>query len=118
MGTQKNIDSNRDRNSYRHIYPRNFSWNFIERIMRPCNCPVDKPCVRPLEHFVSNELTWTCHICKDERPDRKISVHKRDISAQMCLPAGTWTENVRYCNDRESCIKEISTFSFLKRNLR
>lgn len=47
------------------------------------------------------DLTWTCHVCGDERPDRAISV------AQHVTPImggrTHMTRNVRYCNDRESC---------------
>lgn len=39
------------------------------------------------------ELTWTCHVCGEKRPDGKISVHKIGIIGA----------NVRYCNDREAC---------------
>lgn len=44
--------------------------------------------------------TWTCHICKDERPDRFISVytHQRELSGGI-----RFSENVRYCNDRPAC---------------
>lgn len=48
-------------------------------------------------------VTWRCHICGDERPDDKISVFQHDISEEHNLPAGTVQENVRYCNDRDSC---------------
>lgn len=49
------------------------------------------------------DMNWKCHICGDTRPDEKISVHKHDRSAEHGMPAGTWTENVRYCNDRPAC---------------
>lgn len=57
-----------------------------------------------------DELTWTCHICGDERPDAKISVHKRDTSAEYGLPEGTTQENVRYCNDRPACVEGAQTY--------
>ncbi len=50
-----------------------------------------------------NDLTWTCHVCRDRRPDAAISVHKIDLSAEAGLPAGAFTVNVRYCNDRPAC---------------
>lgn len=50
------------------------------------------------------EGTWTCHVCGDVRPDAAISVAKNDRSAEKGLPAGTWIENVRYCNDRPECV--------------
>ncbi len=55
------------------------------------------------------ELTWTCHVCGDTRPDAKVSVFSRDISKRMGLPEGTAQENIRYCNDRDSCIKGAKT---------
>lgn len=48
-------------------------------------------------------LTWTCHICGEERPDEKISVYKKDISEDHNLPEGTMEHNVRYCNDKLEC---------------
>lgn len=51
--------------------------------------------------FDPSMLTWTCHVCSDERPDSKISVsvNKRKIGD---VPI---TENVRYCNDRQECVE-------------
>lgn len=45
------------------------------------------------------DLTWTCHVCGEERPDEFISVYTRvrdDMPFEM-------QENIRYCNDRDSC---------------
>lgn len=53
------------------------------------------------------ELTWTCHVCKAERPDERISVLKHEREVDL---TGTgfrpmrFTENVRYCNDRPECV--------------
>jgi hypothetical protein len=47
-------------------------------------------------------LTWRCDICRRERPDAKISVHKVDIGPAG-LPAGTVIRNVKYCNDNPNC---------------
>ena len=55
--------------------------------------------------------SWTCHVCGENRPDRFVSVHKRDISEKYNLPAGTFMENIRYCNDDESCIEGAKTHS-------
>lgn len=49
------------------------------------------------------DLTWTCMVCGDVRPDEKISVFKKDISKNHNLPEGTMTLNVRYCNDKTEC---------------
>lgn len=56
-------------------------------------------------------LTWTCHICRDTRPDRFISVN----SHENILGEGTgykMTVNVRHCNDRQDCIEKAKTYSF------
>ncbi len=44
-------------------------------------------------------MTWTCHVCKQERPDAKISVHTQRVD----LGGITAKRNTRYCNDRKSC---------------
>jgi len=56
------------------------------------------------------EGTWTCHICKRERPDALISVQKNTRQDPVL---GTFTENVRYCNDTPACAEAAKTFSFL-----
>lgn len=52
----------------------------------------------------SEPLTWTCHVCKEERPDALIAVATQDTSQKYGLPIGTMKTNVRYCRDRPSCI--------------
>lgn len=47
-----------------------------------------------------NELTWRCDICREERPDDKISVHKVDLYPDR---PGVAIRNVKYCNDRSAC---------------
>ena len=49
--------------------------------------------------FDPRTLSWTCHICEEERPDEKISVCKKtgyiyDTPVQ---------QNIRYCNDSPPC---------------
>jgi hypothetical protein len=46
-------------------------------------------------------LTWRCDICRKERPDSKISVHKVDIGPKAS--PGMITRNVKYCNDNPHC---------------
>jgi len=58
------------------------------------------------------DLTWTCHVCGERRPDDKISVFSRDDSGKYNLPKGTVTTNVRYCNDRSDCREGTKTFDF------
>jgi len=57
------------------------------------------------------ELTWTCHICGQERPDSKISVEKHRVR----MPGTNMRveENVRYCNDKAECANAAPTFSHL-----
>ena len=57
------------------------------------------------------EITWRCHVCKDERADSRISVrtHQREIRGVR------YQENVRYCNDRPSCIEGSKSYTFTRR---
>lgn len=57
-----------------------------------------------------DDLTWTCQICRRERPDAAISVRVHDRE----LHGVTFQENVRYCNDNPDCEKGAETFTFLK----
>jgi hypothetical protein len=54
--------------------------------------------------------TWTCHVCKEERPDAAISVLSKPGLLAGRFP---FTENVRYCNDRPACIAGAKDVSFL-----
>ena len=54
--------------------------------------------------------TWTCHICKRERPDDKISVSSKAIRIDGRIVG---QQNIRYCNDNPECIEGVKTFSFL-----
>ncbi len=56
-------------------------------------------------------LTWTCHICKEERPDAKISVLNKPL---MMNGQAVGQQNVRYCNDNPACIEGAENFSFFK----
>ena len=57
-------------------------------------------------------LTWKCHICGEERPDRFVSVFSTDVGDTYGLPAGTMMQNVRYCNDKKTCGEKARTFNF------
>lgn len=59
-------------------------------------------------------ITWTCHVCGKRRPDDKIAVLHRDMSARLKLAPGTAHENIRHCNDTQACIDGAKTFSFFK----
>lgn len=58
---------------------------------------------------VQPAITWTCHICGDERPDRLIAVHTTDLSTEFGFQPGTLQQNVRYCTDRPSCAEAAKT---------
>ena len=58
-----------------------------------------------------DDLTWTCHVCGEERPDAAISVYRRTEVAKGGL---TITQNVRYCNDRSDCAVGAPAVSFLR----
>lgn len=102
------------------------------RILEPLDQPLDSPillcrhCSRRFhlrmgtpeqpEEFTTREIampldfesmTWTCHVCKDNRPDRFISVFKRELVRNE-VPL---TENIRHCNDRPACIAGATTYS-------
>lgn len=56
---------------------------------------------------------WECHICKEDREDKFISVLTTDISLKYNLPKGSMKQNVRFCNDKKICINKSKTFSLL-----
>ncbi len=65
-------------------------------------------------------LTWTCHVCKDVRPDAQINVMSRwayrlgqGRSVSTSKESRVYfKQNVRYCRDRGSCIAEAANKSF------
>ena len=57
------------------------------------------------------ELTWTCHICKQERPDDKISVVTKPLLIKGQVVG---QQNIRYCNDNPDCISGAQDYSFMK----
>ena len=61
-----------------------------------------------------SDITWTCHICGERRPDNKISVFTSEVDRGFGIVI---TQNVRYCNDKDTCIEAAKTFShFEERN--
>lgn len=50
-------------------------------------------------------LTWTCMICKEERPDNMIQVAYRPVAGMEDQFPHT-RFNVRYCKDRIGCAAE------------
>ena len=63
--------------------------------------------------MVTAFLTWKCHVCGDERPDEKISVLSKPITINGQVVPGD-EQNIRYCNDRPTCIEGAKDFSFFK----
>lgn len=57
------------------------------------------------------ELTWTCHICKRERPDNKISVFSKPLIVDG---QELGKQNIRHCNDNLGCCQKAREFSFIK----
>ena len=68
---------------------------------------------KPETGIIEIPITWTCHICKRERPDEKISVYRSDISVDFGLSQNLVHQNVRYCNDNQQCIEKVKTFRFI-----
>lgn len=58
--------------------------------------------------------TWTCHVCKEERPDKFISVRRKPLIGENGVASRVISENVRYCNDKPSCAEGSRTFSFVR----
>jgi len=56
------------------------------------------------------DLTWPCHVCKEERPDEKISV----LQKSKIVFGTRVTQNVRFCNDKNECIEGAREIDFLK----
>lgn len=54
--------------------------------------------------------SWTCHVCRRERPDSRISVH----STKRVVNGIEIQENVRYCNDRPACAEGAKEITWLK----
>ncbi len=48
-----------------------------------------------------DDLTWSCMVCQDVRPDRLISVFKVNRRTERNVEVQA---NVRYCNDRAACL--------------
>ena len=55
-----------------------------------------------------DDLTWTCHVCNQVRPDSKISVRTK----RKRIGSVEFDENIRYCNDRPECVEGSKTRTF------
>lgn len=65
-----------------------------------------------MSESIGPEPTWRCHVCNDTRPDSAISVFHRSILIANARSIAR--ENIRYCNDRASCIEGAKRVSFMK----
>ncbi len=67
-------------------------------------------------------LTWTCHVCKDKRPDAQINVMSRwayRLDNGRSVSTSTddrvyFKQNVRYCRDRAVCIAKAANKTFFE----
>ncbi len=44
-----------------------------------------------------------CDVCGKQRQEAFIDVLKNDRSTEFDLPTGTFTENIKFCNDNSNC---------------
>ena len=56
-------------------------------------------------------LTWTCHVCGENRPDNKIAVFKKPLVIKGNVVG---SQNIRYCIDRPECREGVKTITFVK----
>jgi len=54
-----------------------------------------------------------CDVCHEVRDDRWISVFQTDMSEAHLLDPGTVLQNVKYCNDKESCRTDARKVHFI-----
>jgi hypothetical protein len=59
---------------------------------------------------MTSDLTWTCHVCGETRPDSKISVYSTELQINGIIIK----QNVRHCNDRPNCIEEAKNVDWLR----
>lgn len=58
--------------------------------------------------IMPSELTWTCHVCGQVRPNAFIGVYKSVVE----IRGMEMTQNVRYCKDKPECVKGAESVSF------
>ena len=54
---------------------------------------------------------WNCQICGEKRPDDRISVLSKPLVIEGRVIG---TQNIKYCNDRPSCIEKAKDYSYFK----
>jgi len=70
---------------------------------------VDHPARDLVISEIGFAVSWTCHVCGDERPDGRISVHTKPLPGIEHA-----TQNIRYCNDRPECVAGAPLFNFVE----
>lgn len=58
-----------------------------------------------------DDVTWTCHVCGDERSDERISVLSKPGLIAGRFP---FQQNVRYCNDNPTCVRGAVNVDFFQ----
>lgn len=55
-------------------------------------------------------MEWSCHICKETRPDAMISVISKPLvmAGKVC-----GEQNIRFCNDKIECRQGAVDFDFM-----
>ena len=56
------------------------------------------------------EVVWSCHICREIRPDNLIGVLQKPFVVNGMVIG---TQNVRYCLDKPACFECAKNFSFV-----
>ncbi len=81
----------------------NYFHNLLEKERSNCRCKYTSD-----KAIDISKMTWSCKVCGDIREDKFISVVSHDVSMDIGLPKGTIIKNIRYCNDRERCMREAN----------
>lgn len=67
---------------------------------------------------MSDNITWSCEVCGEVKPDAEIAVTTHDHSSYYYdLPKGTIQRNVRHCLD-PTCVAAAGTESLWRPSMR
>lgn len=81
----------------KYLYLKYIKWQYARARLRRQPSPSIQMMLTPSHP----SLTWTCMVCYEDRPDSRIDVH---TSIYQMGGGIVMRKNVRYCNDRPSCI--------------
>jgi len=62
--------------------------------------------------------TFKCNVCGRERQESFIDVLKKDRSAEWGLPEGSFTENIKFCNDNPACFFGAEKVRLVKKKVK